>query len=281
MALSWGTPTPAITRVVQMEPGPTPILTASAPALIRSRAPVGGGHVAGDELDLGKIALGVGHRLHHPVGVAVGRVDHDDVHPGVEQDADPLFLVRAHPDGGPDPQAAEFVLAGPGIFADLFDILDGDEAVQLAVVIHHQQFFDAVFMEQGLGLLQGDAHLGGDQALLGHHLFDLIIQVGFEAQVPVGDDAHQFAPIHHRNPGDAVALHQLQDVGDAGLRPDGHRVDDHPGLRFFHLFDFQGLGRRGHITVQDADAPLASHGDGGVRLGDGVHGGTEQRDISG
>ena len=170
-------------------------------------------------------------------------------------------------------------LQDQGIFADLFDVLDGDEAVQFAVVVHHQQFFDAVLMEQGLGLLQGDAHLGGDQALLGHHLFDLMIQVGFEAQVPVGDDAHQFAPVHHRDPGDAVALHQLQDVGDAGLGADGHRVDDHPGLRFFHLFDFQGLGRRGHITVQDADAPLAGHGDGGVRLGHGVHGGTEQGDV--
>src|SRR5690554_1920793 len=32
MAVSWGTPTPATTRVVQMEPGPMPTFTASAPA---------------------------------------------------------------------------------------------------------------------------------------------------------------------------------------------------------------------------------------------------------
>ena len=38
-ALSWGTPTPATTRVVQTEPGPTPTLTPSAPAATRSRAP--------------------------------------------------------------------------------------------------------------------------------------------------------------------------------------------------------------------------------------------------
>ena len=31
MAESWGTPTPATTRVVQMEPGPIPTFTASAP----------------------------------------------------------------------------------------------------------------------------------------------------------------------------------------------------------------------------------------------------------
>lgn len=44
LALSWiavtcGTPTPATTRVVQMEPGPTPTLTASAPASTSACAP--------------------------------------------------------------------------------------------------------------------------------------------------------------------------------------------------------------------------------------------------
>ena len=39
MAVSCGTPTPATIRVVQMEPGPMPTFTASAPASIRARAP--------------------------------------------------------------------------------------------------------------------------------------------------------------------------------------------------------------------------------------------------
>ena len=39
MAVIWGMPTPVTTRVVQMEPAPTPTLTTSAPAEIRSRVP--------------------------------------------------------------------------------------------------------------------------------------------------------------------------------------------------------------------------------------------------
>ena len=39
MAVICGTPTPEITRVVQIEPGPMPTLTASAPAAIRSAHP--------------------------------------------------------------------------------------------------------------------------------------------------------------------------------------------------------------------------------------------------
>ena len=37
--MTWGTPTPATTRVVQIEPGPTPTLTPSAPASISACAP--------------------------------------------------------------------------------------------------------------------------------------------------------------------------------------------------------------------------------------------------
>ena len=36
MAVIWGTPMPATTRVVQMEPGPMPTFTQSAPASIRA-----------------------------------------------------------------------------------------------------------------------------------------------------------------------------------------------------------------------------------------------------
>src|SRR5256885_15055592 len=39
MAVTCGTPTPATTRVVQIEPGPTPTLTASAPASTSASAP--------------------------------------------------------------------------------------------------------------------------------------------------------------------------------------------------------------------------------------------------
>ena len=38
-AVTCGTPTPVTTRVVQIEPGPTPTLTASAPASTKAWAP--------------------------------------------------------------------------------------------------------------------------------------------------------------------------------------------------------------------------------------------------
>ena len=39
IAVSWGSPTPVTTRVVQMEPGPTPTFTASTPRSSSALAP--------------------------------------------------------------------------------------------------------------------------------------------------------------------------------------------------------------------------------------------------
>src|ERR1700684_706104 len=67
-AVICGTPTPATTLVVQIVPGPTPTLTASAPASIR----------AGDDVDP-DIGLELGDHVEHRLGVAVRGVDHQEV----------------------------------------------------------------------------------------------------------------------------------------------------------------------------------------------------------
>src|SRR4030042_394939 len=78
MAVIWGTPTPAMTRVVQIDPGPTPIFT-------------------------------------------------------------PWTPVGAAPYGRPHAQAAQLVFAGIGILNGLFDVLDGDEAFQVILLVHDQK----------------------------------------------------------------------------------------------------------------------------------------------
>ncbi len=54
-AVICGTPTPATMRVVQIEPGPMPTLTPSAPASTSAFAAVGGGDVAADDLRLREV----------------------------------------------------------------------------------------------------------------------------------------------------------------------------------------------------------------------------------
>ncbi len=78
---------------------------------------------------------------------------------------------------------------------------------------------------------------------------------------------------HHRNAGDAVALHQRQRIGERGVRRDGDRVHHHAAFELLHAADVLGLLFDGQIAVDDAHAAGLRHGDGEARLGDGVHGG--------
>ena len=64
-AVNCGTPMPAITRVVQMEPGPMPTLTQSAPALMRSTVPSAVATLPAIICRLGYARPDLFHRLNH------------------------------------------------------------------------------------------------------------------------------------------------------------------------------------------------------------------------
>ena len=61
--------------------------------------------------------------------------------------------------------------------------------------------------------------------------------------------------------------------------PHGDRIDDHAGLALFDLIHFIGLACDDEVLVDDAETPLPRHADGGTGLGNGVHGGTDKRNI--
>ena len=84
-AENWGRPTAVIIRVVHMAPGPTPTLTMSAPASMRSRVPCAETTLPGDDGHAGVEGPHGPQRLEHLLLVAVGGVDDEDVGPGIEQ----------------------------------------------------------------------------------------------------------------------------------------------------------------------------------------------------
>ena len=241
MAVICGTPMPATTRVVQMEPGPMPTLTTSAPAMIRSWVACGGGDVAGDERQVG---IGLFDGLHggeHAGGVAVGGVEADGVHFGVDQRGDAVHHIAGDANGGGAEQAALAVLGGVGVLLGLLDVLDGDEAAQHVVFVHQRQFFDAVLGEDLARLLQRGAHRGGDEVFRGHDLGDLAGIVGLKAQVAVGEDADQLAVFGDGHAGDAVARHQFLRVGDEMIRGEEERIGDDAVFRALDLVHLRGL----------------------------------------
>ena len=109
MAVTCGTPTPATTRVVQIDPGPTPTFTPSAPAAtmastasaVTTLPPI---------TSTSKAPLIAFTTSSTPDVVAVGGVDDEQVDADVDERLGPLERVGPDADGGADPEAAPLVL---------------------------------------------------------------------------------------------------------------------------------------------------------------------------
>ena len=124
------------------------------------------------ELEFREGVFHLAHGLQDALGMAVGGIQHDYIHLGPYQCLGPFHHVRAHADGRAHQQPAHAVLCGIGILPYLFDILDGDEALEAAVLIDDQEFFDTVFVQERLGMRLIYAYRCGHQILAGHHVVD-------------------------------------------------------------------------------------------------------------
>ncbi len=240
-----------------------------------------GGDVAGEEGDGGVGFFDGADGLENARGVAVGRVDGEGVDAHVDEAGGALEEVAGGPDGSGDAETALLVFGGVGVFEFFLDVLDGDEAFELEVVIDDEEFFDAVLVQDVLGLFKGGADGHGDEVFLGHDGVDGEVGAGDEAEVAVGENADQLAVLGDGDAGDLVAAHDLKGGGDGFFGGDGDGVDDHAGFGALDLVDLAGLLLDGEIAVDDAHAALLGHGDGEARLGDGVHGGGHERGVEG
>jgi hypothetical protein len=87
---------------------------------------LGGGHVAGDDVDV-PVRLHLGQRVDDRAGVAVGGVDDEHVDTPVDEGLAAIEHVGARAHRGGHPQAAPAVLGGVRVGDALLDVLDGDE----------------------------------------------------------------------------------------------------------------------------------------------------------
>ena len=162
-------------------------------------------------------------------------------------------------------------------------VLVGDESHELVVLVHYGELLDAVLEQRifdlfgrELGVLQRYEALGG------HHVRDLDGIVLLEAEVTVGDDAHE--GVVFSDYGDTAYLelaHHGEGVTDGLVGCDGGRVGDHAVLSTLDVADLVGLLGDGHVLVDDADTSLPGDGYGHRRLGDRIHGGGDDGDVEG
>src|SRR2546430_14984606 len=174
------------------------------------------------------------------------------------------------------------ILVGVGKPAPLEDVLDGDEALQPALLVHDRELLDAMLGERLLGFVERRPHGRGHQTILGHRVADRTVELALELQVAVGDDAHQAARVvHDGHTGDAEPLHQMARLAQRAVGAERDRVEDHARLAPLDPVHLGGLAVDRHVLVDHADAALARHRDRHLRLGDGVHGRGDERDMQG
>ena len=206
-AVNCGTPTPATTRVVQMLPGPMPIFTASAPASISASAPSGVATLPAitcTELESFLMRLTAASTpAEWPCAVSTTMTSTS----AAISASRPRVPVLADAGRGGDAQPAQLVLVGERVRLRLVHVLDGDQPDAAIGVVHHQQLFDAVAVQQPPRLLRPDIAGHGDRGSRASSARRRAGRVGREAHVAVGQDADEAAGValHHGNAADMVA----------------------------------------------------------------------------
>ena len=244
----------------------------------RQRALVSG-HVAGHQGHIREGLFHVAHRFQNARRVSVRRVDGQHVHARPHELRRAFQIVARGSYGSGHAQTAFFILAGVGVFQFFLDVLDRDQALQVVLIVNHQQLLHAVHMQYLFGLFKRGADGNGNQVLLGHHVADGDVGTGFKAQIAIGKNAHKPMTLRHRHAGDFVAPHHFKRVAYHLVRANGDRIHNHAALRAFHFVNLAGLIGDGQIAMDNADAALLRHGDGHARLGHSIHGRGKQRSV--
>src|SRR6185437_2216775 len=97
-------------------------------------------------------------------------------------------------DGGADAEPALLVLRSVRKFDAFLDVFDGDKALEVEILVHHEQLFNTVLLENFFGLFEGRAHGYRDEIVFRHHLGNGLIEIAFEAEIAIGENAHQSRP---------------------------------------------------------------------------------------
>ena len=167
-------------------------LDAVGAAIDQESRALGGGDVAGDDLDVGKFSAELAHRAVHDHRVPVRDVDDEQVDAGADQLACPLEIVARRADCGADHQPALRVAGRKGTAPLTDQVLGGDEPLEHAVVVDERQLLDLALDHHALGLFRRGGAAMDDQPIERRHAIgDRRAGAVDEAQIALGEQSEQ------------------------------------------------------------------------------------------
>ena len=209
---------------------------------------------------------------HDVLAVTVCRVQNQHVYLCIYQSVSTFQNICGDADRSTAEQATLFVAGRVRELYCLFNILNGDQTLEVAFFVHQRQLFDLVLAENRLCFFHSRAYRSRDQVILGHYFRDRAVIVGQEPHVTVGDDAHQLAHIvYDRHAGDLVLAHQSIGIRYQMIFRQGERIDDNAVFRTLYLIHLVCLLFDAHVLVNDTDAAFTGNGNCHSGFGDGVH----------
>ncbi|OQB89358.1 MAG: hypothetical protein BWX83_01153 [Candidatus Cloacimonetes bacterium ADurb.Bin117] len=212
--------------------------------------------------------------------VAVGGVDHQQIHTLFRKFLCPFQIIAGDSDRGSDQQAVLIVLYGVWVAYPLQDVPHREHAGQAKIGGHDQEFFDPVFLQEGHAILVGSAFRSGYQSFTRRHqVFHKPFAVGLKTNVPAGQDAHQLSLFHHRKSADPVVftdlVHSLQGV----VRSKGVGAGDESAFSAFHPSHFIRLLFNAEVFMDDSQATFPRHRDRHSGFCNRIHGRAQNRDF--
>ena len=244
-------------------------------------------HVA--RADLHGVAIGLAHPLDGlflPAGVALGGVDDQHVHTGLQQGRNSLRIVP-----GVDARTHQIALLsiqqllGVGLVRGV--VLPEDEVQQVVVFVHDGQAVQLVLPDDVVGLFQRGLRGGGDQLLPGSHEGGNLVRRlhAGDPVVPAGHDAKELtvggAVIGDGHGGEAVLCLQRQNICQSVLRGQIGSRGDEAGLVVLDPGDHGRLALNGLRAENEADAALLRQCNGQRVIGHRLHNGGSQGNVQG
>ena len=203
--------------------------------------------------------------------MAVCGVKHQHVRLSLEQCACTVEHIGGYADSSAAKQSAAGISCGVGVLYALFNVLDGDESLEVAVFIDQRKLLYLVLPEYLLSLCERSADRCGDQIFLGHHFANLLVVVCDEAEVTVSEDTNEFAVFNDRNAGYLVFAHKCVCVEYTVLRRKEERIYDNAVLGTLYLVNFIDLLLDAHVLVDNTDTALSCDSDSHAAFGNGIH----------
>ena len=223
IAVIIGTPMPATTRVVQIEPAPMPTLTASTPRSISASVASAVATLPATRSTSGIRARGSACTMSSTPCECPCAVSMTSTSTCAATSASARSIAsRPTPIAAPTRSRPRLSLHAFGYLIIFWMSLTVIRPFSMYSVVDDQQLLDLVAVQEFARLLERRADRHGEERIARHDVGDRPVEVGLEAQIAVGQDADQpaflAAVLGDRHAGDPVLLHQLERFEDPVAR---------------------------------------------------------------